>query len=142
MKKNILTIALIFFIGFGIILPLTVMADELKENAESPELVFSKFVDAVHRKDINVVKKLVYSKEAILWEKDSRSMLSMLLTVLPRNPILQSKTESREYQYHYTIMEYIGNSPKTKQKVWGQVRMIVEDGEWKVFQQLWKHMTR
>jgi len=113
--------------------------DKLKEGADPPQTVYARYVQAVHNGDIKTIRKLLYSRTSNLWKKSPKKMLAYTRNTIPRNPVLQSKKESHEYQYTYTFMTYTGMSPSNK-RVLGQIRMIVEGGEWKVYMEVWKPM--
>lgn len=109
-----------------------------KEGASAPEVVYMQYVHAVHSGDLKTIEKLVYSRgwEA-LWKKSPGKMLAMAKNIVPKDPSLQSKQETQEYQYRYTVLKYVGTSPRNT-RIHGEVRMILEDGEWKVYQEIWK----
>jgi len=112
--------------------------NELRDGAAKPQAVFLAFVSAVKRGDIGTAKGLVYSKGRVLWDRSPRKMLAMSKNTIPDNPVLQSTRDKKEYQYHYSILSYRGVSPSTKRQVIGEVWMIVENGEWKVYNMVWK----
>ena len=114
--------------------------NKLKEGAEAPEVIYQRYLHAVADGDLKKIEHYVYSREwAYLWKKSPRKMLVMVRKIIPDNPVLNSKTESTEYQYKYTDLVYIGTSKVNKNhRIKGYVRMIIENGEWKVYMQKWK----
>jgi hypothetical protein len=135
-KVIIASILLLLFVA-----PVKAMAeggDDLKAGAQSPQVVYARYVDAVHKGDISTVKELVYSRSRELWNRDSKKMMAMTKNGIPKNPLLQSMSETKQFQYNYTIMKMTGNSPVDNKPMLGEVRMIVEDGVWKVYMENWK----
>ncbi|MCE1245582.1 MAG: hypothetical protein LWY06_02935 [Firmicutes bacterium] len=135
-----------FFIASVLLLlfaaPIIALADEgseLKQGAQSPQVVYARYVDAVHKGDINTAKELVYSRSRELWNKDPKKMLAMTKNGIPTNPVLQSMNETREFQYVYTVMKMTGTSARDSRPMVGEVRMIVEDGGWKVYTEVWRN---
>ncbi len=109
-----------------------------KEGASAPEVVYMQYVRAVHSGDLKTIEKLVYSRGwDYLWKKSPAKMLAMAKNIVPKDPSLQSKEETQEYQYRYTVLKYVGTSPRNT-RIHGEIRMILEGGEWKVYQEQWR----
>jgi hypothetical protein len=119
----------------------TMEAYELKSGAEEPDKVYAKYARAVHSDDLNTIRSLVYSKSLVLWSQNAKQMLAMTKNNVPINPVLSSKRSEKQYQYNYMIMTYTGQSPKGTTLA-GEVRMIVENGVWKVYQENWRAVGR
>ena len=110
-----------------------------KEGASPPEAVYMQYVHAVHNNDLKTIEKLVYSRGwDALWKKSPKKMQAMAKKIVPNDPSLQSKQETQEYQYKYTTLKYVGTSPSNNKRIHGDVRMILEGGEWKVYQEIWR----
>lgn len=110
-----------------------------KEGASAPEVVYMQYVHAVHSGDLKTIEKLIYSRGwDALWKKSPGKMLAMAKKIVPNDPSLQSRQETQEYQYRYTALKYVGTSPLNNKRIQGDVRMILEGGEWKVYQEIWK----
>lgn len=112
-----------------------------REGAEAPEKVYARYVTAVHKGDLKIIKTLVYSKSLLIWDRNGREMLAMTKNTVPKNPQLISEKKKKEFQYNYTILSMKGVSPQGH-PVMGEVEMIVESGEWKVYQEIWRPATR
>jgi hypothetical protein len=92
----------------------------------------------VHKGDIKNLKNLVYSQNwAILWEKNGNKMIAMTKNTIPANPSLMSKKSEKQYQYNYMVMNMTGVNSNGCNVV-GEVKMIVENGVWKVYQEIWR----
>lgn len=130
LKASVLTILILLLAG--------VFSAAPAEASDDPQLVFFRFVDAVHSGDINTIKTLIYSDEKMLWDKRPNEMLNMERANLPKNPNLISKDVTQEFQYQITVLKFSGVSPKNNKPVTGEVRMILEDGKWKVSQRFWR----
>ncbi|MFP4498088.1 MAG: hypothetical protein ACLFQV_07745 [Vulcanimicrobiota bacterium] len=111
--------------------------DELKDDAQSAEQVYAEYVTAVHQGKISRIKSLVYSQSLLLWNKKTKTMLKMTQQTIPQSPRLISSRPEKEYQYNYMVLTYQGVNTDGK-PVTGEIKMIVENGEWKVYQEVWK----
>lgn len=138
MRKRLIAVTALLFYMFSFSLVFAKdTGNKLRDGAAKPQVVFLTYANAIKRGDIGVIKSLVHSKMKVLWDKSPGEMLAMLRGTIPDNPVLQSTREKKEYQYHYTILKYRGVLPKTKKQVVGTIWMIVEDGEWKVYNLTW-----
>jgi hypothetical protein len=138
---------LLLIISFVLVLSSALHADtdtemyEPKQGAEEPEKVYARYVQAVHSGDINMIRSLVYSKSLVLWNQNAKQMLAMTKNNLPQNPVLNSKRSEKQFQYNYLVMNYTGQGAKGGLLV-GEVRMIVENGVWKLYQENWRTVGR
>lgn len=106
------------------------------KNAEAPEKVYAQYCRAVHRGDLDGVRRVVNSKAQILWEKSGRQMLGITKNMVPLEPRLLSRRDKKEYQYNYAEMNMEGKSANGR-TIRGVVTMIVEKKQWKVYSEKW-----
>ncbi len=146
MKKIVLTALLILILlqaGGGIAWSQlddgvdVVKENTLSKNAEAPEKVYARYCRAVHSGDVGAIKNLVYSRALPLWNNNSRQMLAMTKNSVPPVPRMISRRDKQEFQYNYTEMSMTGSMPDGK-SVNGNVTMIVEKGQWKVYEEKWR----
>jgi hypothetical protein len=142
--KKIMVLMLIIFLM--LVLSTTLRADttptenelnQPKKGTEEPDKVYARYVLAVHSGDINTIKGIVYSKSLVLWNNNGKQMLAMTKNNIPSNPVLTRKRQEKEYQYNYTVLSYTGQTTKGNAAV-GEVKMIVENGVWKLYQENWR----
>ena len=114
-----------------------IQENTLSKNADRPEKVYARYCRAVHTGDLNTIKKLVYSRALILWNRNGRKMMAITKNSIPPIPRMISRKDRKEYQYNYTEMTMTGKMPKG-QPVRGTVTMIVEKGQWKVYEEKWR----